>query len=94
MKGLPDKPNLRPDEVAEFFDTSVKNLKRWIKDGKYFDPSRILKFDGGGLRFPREEVIRVYEFLCNRDFEDVEYKEKPKGKKTKRTVRSTGVKRK
>lgn len=34
MKDLPDKANLRPDEVAEFFDVSTKTVYRLYEEGK------------------------------------------------------------
>jgi excisionase family DNA binding protein len=34
MKELPDKAHYRPEEIAEYFDISVKTLYQWIAEGK------------------------------------------------------------
>lgn len=94
MDGLPDKPNLRTDEVAEFFDVSSKTVLRWAKEGKLFNPSKILKLDGGHLRFPRKEVINAVRLMSERAFKDVDSESctNKKGARSKpRGVRSKGV---
>lgn len=95
MDGLPDKPNLRTDEVAEFFDVSPKTVLRWAKEGKFFDPNKILKLDGGNLRFPRTEVISAVKVMSERAFKDVDPDKnisKVGGRSKSRGVRSPGVK--
>ncbi len=53
VKSLPDKTLLRPDEVAEFFDLSVKTIYNWVEAGvlKGSNPK------GRSLRIFRQSVI-------------------------------------
>ena len=92
MDGLPDKPNLRTDEVADFFDVSKKTVLRWAKEGKVFDSKKVLKLDGGTLRFPRKEVIKAAQFMAERAFKEVDPDNgKIKSKSKPRGVRSSGI---
>ena len=92
MNGLPDKANLRPEEVAEFLDVSRSTVYSWAKEGKVFDRDKIIKMPNGSIRFPREEVLRAIEKLQNMPFKDEEngLPEQTAKKKVRRTI-SKGV---
>jgi excisionase family DNA binding protein len=51
MFTLPDKPLLRPDEVAKFWSVSVKTIYRWIDTGIIQAVKK-----GGTVRIPRSEA--------------------------------------
>lgn len=91
MKGLPDKPNLTPDEIGAFLKVSAKAVKNWAKEGKYFDPYKVIKLPGGGMRFPHEEVVKAITLMQAAEFKDVELEEGPAPHKRGRHVRSRGV---
>lgn len=57
MKELPDKPNLRPGEVAKFFDVCTKTIRRWTKKGLLRRSSP----PGCDLRITRESVLKYYQ---------------------------------
>lgn len=93
IKGLPDKPSYTPIEIAPFFGVNERTIKDWIKADIDFDSSRVLIYRSGGVRIPREEVLRVYNLMLVRRFSDVEQEkdfmtQKPK---LKRKVRSGGI---
>ena len=49
------KATYRPDEVARIFDISIRTLYRRVSEG-WIRPCSIRP-----MRFPREEVLRLYE---------------------------------
>jgi len=51
MNELPNKPLLRPDEVAAFWRVSVKTVYRWIDEGIIPGVKK-----GGTVRVSREDV--------------------------------------
>jgi excisionase family DNA binding protein len=53
MTDLPNKPMLRPDEVATFWRVSVKTIYRWIDLGIIPGVKK-----GGTVRVPREEAAQ------------------------------------
>ena len=54
MDTLPDRPRLRVDEVANFFDVSPQAVYLWIQHGK-LDVERT---PGGSIRVIRDSVVR------------------------------------
>lgn len=54
MTTIPDKPFHRPDELAEYFDVSVRKIYRLIRKGK-IQASRI----GFSFRISKAEVERL-----------------------------------
>jgi excisionase family DNA binding protein len=55
MTTLPQKPWLRPDEVALFFDVHVNTIRRWIDDGRL----EASKIGNTRWRIPRLAVLRL-----------------------------------
>ena len=51
MNGLPNKPMLRVDEVALYFDVTERTIRLWIENGHL-----IAKKIVGTIRIPRESV--------------------------------------
>lgn len=60
MTTLPDKANLRPSEVARYFDVTRKTVYKWIREGKLGS----VKI-GRLIRIPREEVLSAEEIAKN-----------------------------
>jgi excisionase family DNA binding protein len=60
MTTLPDKANLRPSEVARYFDVTRKTVYKWIQEGKLAS----VKI-GGVLRIPRESILSAEESAKN-----------------------------
>lgn len=60
MTTLPNKANLRPSEVARYFDVTRKTVYKWIREGKM----EAIKI-GGVLRIPREAVKLPPEIVQN-----------------------------
>ena len=52
MTDLPNKPLLRPDEVAAFFSVTRKTVMRWVKKGDL-----IAKKKGGTVRITKNSVL-------------------------------------
>ncbi len=55
---LPNKPLLRPDEVADFFRVKVRVIYKWVDEGKIKGAVRIA---GRTIRIPKESVIECQE---------------------------------
>jgi len=68
---LADKPLFRIDEVATFFDVSVRTIRLWIDHG-HLKAEKIV----GSVRIPRESIIKC---RFRADFEDglAEEREEP-----------------
>lgn len=60
MTTLPNKANLRPSEVARYFDVTPKTVYKWIQEGKM----EAIKI-GGVLRIPRRAVLSAEETAKN-----------------------------
>lgn len=53
--GLPEKPLLRVDEVADFFSVRKKTVYSWHQEGRIDG----VKLPGGGLRIRRDCIVRI-----------------------------------
>jgi excisionase family DNA binding protein len=53
---LPQKPLLRPDEVAQFLSVSLKTIYRWHRSG-ILAGTRINK----SLKIPRDSVVALIQ---------------------------------
>ena len=54
---LPQKENYRIDEVAVLFGVARSTVYRWADEGKI----AFKKTPGGGIRIPREEIMKTEE---------------------------------
>jgi excisionase family DNA binding protein len=59
MTSLPQKPLLRVDEVAIYFDVTPRTVYLWITNGKL----ERVETPGGSIRIPRERVIALTAIL-------------------------------
>ncbi|MBW2645109.1 MAG: helix-turn-helix domain-containing protein [Deltaproteobacteria bacterium] len=53
MTKLPNKPLLRPDEVADYWSVAVSTIYSWIDQGVIQAVKK-----GGTIRIPREEALK------------------------------------
>ena len=58
MKTLPDKPHLRVDEVADWFDVTDRTIYDWISKKNCFTVHRT---PGNSIRITRESVMNYYK---------------------------------
>lgn len=62
-EGLPNKPKLRPDEVARYFDVTDRTVYNWCRDGKIV----FEQLPTGIIRIPRVAVIEVIRASIRND---------------------------